>query len=193
MNRPVQKRTLATRAKLIAAAKTAIDAKGFAAMRVEEVVQEAGVAKGTFFAHFSDKDALMDLIIADYINHILDEIEQRAVPESVDTLICGLDPLLSFMTSERYVFDLILRHSGAAAKEEIGPISQTFTRMHILFSHWLATQSFRKDVPPAILAEGIQAFAIQAIALDFCAANNEMPMQVRLRIYLEAWLRPSCI
>lgn len=190
MKRPVQKRTLATRAKLIAAAETAIEAKGFAAMRVEEVVQDAGVAKGTFFAHFQDKDALMDLIIADHINRIIDEIEPRPAPESVEVLISHLDPLLTFMTCERYVFDVILRHSGAAAKEEIGPISQTFIRMHMLFSDWLAAEPFRKDVPSAILAEGIQAFAIQAIALDFCAANNEMSMQARLKTYLEAWLRP---
>ncbi|MBL6598875.1 MAG: TetR family transcriptional regulator, partial [Alphaproteobacteria bacterium] len=48
MNRPVQKRTLETRARLIAAAEALIDDAGYEALRVEEVVLGAGVAKGTF-------------------------------------------------------------------------------------------------------------------------------------------------
>lgn len=186
----VQARTLKTRAKLLAAAQEVVADVGYEALRVEQVVAKAGVAKGTFFAHFKDKDALMEQLIAPVVDSYLDELETRPAPQSVEEIVEALTPVIRFMTTERYVFDVILRHSGAAAKEEIGPISQTFIRMHMLFSDWLAAEPFRKDVPSAILAEGIQAFAIQAIALDFCAANNEMSMQARLKTYLEAWLRP---
>lgn len=190
MKKPAQKRTLATRAKLIAAAQMQIAASTYTALRVEEVVQEAGVAKGTFFAHFRDKDALMDLIIGGEIDHHLDHIEQQAAPEDLDTLITALMPLLGFMTSERYVFDVIIRHSGAAAKEDVGPIARTFERQFMVFAKWLAAASFRRDVAPDLLAEGIQAFVIQVVALHFCAINSDTPMQTRLRTYLQAWLMP---
>jgi AcrR family transcriptional regulator len=75
MIRTVQKRTLATRARLIEAATSVVAEKGYEALRVEEVVQRAGVAKGTFFAHFADKDALMDLLIGERIDQFLDELE----------------------------------------------------------------------------------------------------------------------
>lgn len=187
----MQKRSLATRAKLIQSAQKVISSKGYGGMRVEEVVHDAGVAKGTFFAHFRDKDALMDFIIGREIDAYLDGFEKLSAPENLDVLTHRFLPLMQFMTRERYVFDVILRHSGAAAKEEIGPISCTFDRQISILTQWLSDGPFRKDVLPEILAEGFQAFAVQCMALHFCAINNEKPMQMRLRLYLDAWLRHS--
>jgi AcrR family transcriptional regulator len=191
MNRPVQKRTLETRARLIAAAEALIDDAGYEALRVEEVVLGAGVAKGTFFAHFKDKDALMDLLVGGKIDACLDAIEKRPPPETIDDLIETLAPLLTAMSSERYVFDVVIRHSGAAAIEEIGMIAMTFERQVRVIADWLADGPFRRDVPPALLAEGVQAFAIQSIALKFCALHSQDSMMDRLRDYLTAWLLPT--
>ena len=191
MNRPVQKRTLETRARLIAAAEALIDDAGYEALRVEEVVLGAGVAKGTFFAHFKDKDALMDLLVGGEIDACLDAIEKRPPPGTIDDLIETLAPLLTAMSSERYVFDVVIRHSGAAAIEEIGVIAMTFERQVRVIADWLADGPFRRDVPPALLAEGVQAFAIQSIALKFCALHSQDSMMDRLRDYLTAWLLPT--
>lgn len=190
MSKPIQKRALVTRTKLVKAAEKVILSKGFGAMRVEEVVQDAGVAKGTFFAHFRDKDALLDLIIGAKIDAYLDEIERISSPESLDELVNQLLPLMNFMARERYVFDLIIRHSGAAAKEELGPIAQTFERQIIVVAKWLSEGPFRKDVPALLLAEGVQAFIIQCLAMHFCAIQGEQPIQARLKTYLDAWLSP---
>jgi len=122
MAKPVQKRTLETRARLIGAAEALIGKAGYEALRVEDVVLMAGVAKGTFFAHFKDKDALMDLLIGREIDACLDAIGKRPPPESIDELVETLGPLLRVMGSERYVFDVVIRYSGAAAIEEIGVI-----------------------------------------------------------------------
>lgn len=191
MNKPKQKRTLVTRAKLFQAALNVIASKGFDALRIEEVVQDAGVAKGTFFAHFRDKDALLEHIIGAEIDAHLDRIESLASPESLDDLITHFMPLLQVMTRERCVFDVILRHSGAAAKQEMGPIAQTFHRQIAVLVPWLSGGPFRKDVPVLTLAEGVQAFALQCMALQFCAVSCEEPMQVRFRRFLEAWLIPQ--
>ncbi|MCV3271830.1 TetR/AcrR family transcriptional regulator [Roseobacter sinensis] len=191
MTKPVQKRTLITRRNLIAAAQEIIAAKGYQDMRIDEVVQKAGVAKGTFFAHFPDKDALMDLMIGARIDAELDKLAQQDAPTSVGELVTHLRPLLGFMTQERYVFDVILRHSGAAAREEIGPIAKTFSRQISVIADWLADGPFRKDISPHLLADGVQAFAIQAMGLQFCAIHNGEPMITRLETYLDAWLTPG--
>lgn len=191
MNRPVQKRTLETRARLIATAEALIDDAGYESLRIEEVVLGAGVAKGTFFAHFKDKDALMDLLVGGEIDACLDAIEKRPPPGTIDDLIETLAPLLTAMSSERYVFDVVIRHSGAAAIEEIGVIAMTFERQVRVIADWLADGPFRRDVPPALLAEGVQAFAIQSIALKFCALHSQDSMMDRLRDYLTAWLLPT--
>ena len=188
MAKSIQKRTLETRARLMAAAESIIGEGGFEALRVEEVVLRAGTAKGTFFAHFKDKDALMERVVGARIHALLDEMEEGPAPRTIDEIVSELAPLFAFMASERYVFDLILRYSGAAAVEEIGEIAGTFGRQQEVFERWLTAGFFRKDVPVGILAEGIQAFLIQSVALRFCALHSEQAPDDRLRSYLAAWL-----
>lgn len=191
MTKTVQKRTLATRARLIESATAVVTEKSFEALRVEEVVQRAGVAKGTFFSHFADKDALMDRLIGERIDVYLDDLEKCRAPADVEELVAALLPLLNFMTCERYVFDVILRYSGAAAVEDIGDIAMTFDRHNRVVSAWLADGPFRRDVSAELLTEGIQAFSVQAMALKFCAIHNSESLENRLLPYFKAWLTPS--
>lgn len=190
MTKP-QPRTLKTRARLLEAAQDIISKVGYEGLRTQDVVERAGVAKGTFFAHFHDKDALMDLLIGARIDAHLDQIEQTPPPRDLDTLLDTLMPLLEFMRCERYVFDVIIRHSGAAARDAIGPIALTFARHEEVLAEHLENAPFRKDISPTLQAEGIQAFTIQALALGFCAINSDMPLRERLSIYLNAWLLPE--
>lgn len=191
MTKAQQKRTLETHSRLLEAASALISEKSFEALRVEEVVLRAGVAKGTFFSHFTDKDALMQQLIAERINAFLDDLEQRKTPGDVDDLVTAMLPMINFMTSERYIFDLILRYSGAVAIENVGDISMTFERYGEVLSAWLMHGSFRDDISPNLLAEGVQAFLVQAMALNFCALHCNESLKNRLLTYLKAWLTPS--
>ena len=190
MRKAVQQRTLETRARLTEVAQALVTEKGFEALRIDEVVQRAGVAKGTFFAHFNDKDELMDLLIGERINAQLDRMSAAAPPRNAEQLARRLMRLLELMASERYVFDVILRRSGAAAMEEIGPIATTFERMGQVWGPWLATGDFRRDVSVELLVEGLQALVVQTLALHFCALHQHKPMKDRLLPYLRAWLGP---
>ena len=184
----IQPRTLKTRARLVDAAEEVISETGFGAMRVEEVVRRAGVAKGTFFAHFRDKDALMDRLIGARIDAEIDLLATQPAPTTVDEMVSALMPLMELMTCERYVFDVVLRHSGAAVVEEIGPIASTFERFVTVAASWIAQGPFRRDADPALLAEGVQAFMFQAMALNFCSLNNTRPLRDRLTPFLDLWL-----
>lgn len=190
MIKPVQSRTLKTRAKLVASAEAVIAENGYQAMRVEEVVKRAGVAKGTFFAHFKDKDALMDQLIGGRIDAYLDHIAKVKPPQTVDQVIEILMPMLRFMTCERYVFDVLLRYSGAAAVDTIGPIAMTFERHVMVQIGWYENGPFRRDVPAMLLAEGVLAFAVQAMSLAFCALHSSVDLDEQLKPYLDAWLLP---
>lgn len=191
MTTTIQPRTLKTRARLIEAATDIVAESNFTELRVEEVVRRAGVAKGTFFAHFKDKDALLDRMIGEIIDQHLDQISAQDTPKTIDQILDTLTPLMRFMGSERAVFDVILRYSGAASVEEIGPIAATFERFIHVLADWFVDGPFRQDADPATLAEGVQAFVFQALALNFCALNNHRPVRDRLRPYLELWLNPA--
>ena len=94
------------------------------------------------------------------------------------------------MTCERYVFDVVLRYSGAAAVEEIGPIAATFGRQIEILIGWLSATNFRGDIPVDLQAEGVHAFMMQAMATKFCALHNANSIRDRLVPYLDAWLMP---
>jgi len=191
MQKTIQKRTLKTRAKLIAASEEGVAKAGYEALRVEEVVQAAGVAKGTFFAHFRDKDALMEILIGERLDACLTQAESHAPPKTVLDLIRALEPVHAFMTSERYVFDLIIRYSGAAAIAEIGPIAHCFERYYRIVTAWMDTADTRTDIAPDLLAEGVQALAIQSMSLKYCALHSAQDFSDRLEAYLNAWLTPA--
>ncbi|MDP2019652.1 TetR/AcrR family transcriptional regulator [Hydrogenophaga taeniospiralis] len=193
MKKAVQQRTLETRSRLTSVADQLVAEKGFEALRIEETVQAAGVAKGTFFAHFKDKDELMDLLIGQRIETLLDRMAAEPAPRDADQLAQRLMPLVELMSSERYVFDLIMRRSGAMAVEEIGPIALSFGRLGELVGQWLAQGAFRRDVPIEILVEGVEAFLMQTLALNFCALHKDKTMKARLQPYLRAWLAPVAV
>ncbi len=58
-------RTARTRASLLASGRKLFAERPFDAVAIDDIVQEAGVAKGTFYNHFDDKDALLGAIVAD--------------------------------------------------------------------------------------------------------------------------------
>lgn len=189
--KPVQKRTLETRARLMAVARDLVAQNGYEALRVEEVVLGAGVAKGTFFAHFRDKDALMEILLGERLDAILSQIAERPRPGNVAELVATLHPLHSFMVSERYVFDTIMRFSGAFAIAEIGPIAHAVERYDKVVVTCLSGETYRKDISVELMAEGVMAFAFQAMSLQFCALHHAQNFDVRLEEYLEAWLNPA--
>src|SRR5690349_12149464 len=55
---PTRRRMARARQKLLDAALSVIRSKGYAATSIDELCVEAGVAKGSFFHHFKNKEAL---------------------------------------------------------------------------------------------------------------------------------------
>lgn len=53
----------ATRQAIVSAALDEFSARGFAAARLDDVAERAGVAKGTIYVHFADKEALFQEIV----------------------------------------------------------------------------------------------------------------------------------
>lgn len=186
-----QPRSLKTRAKLITAAQAIVGQSGLAALRVEDVVARAGVAKGTFFAHFTDKDGLLVFLVGDLLNTALDQMEASAPPTTIDGMLAALDPLLATLTSDRIVFDIAMRYSGGMGPAGDTGIARNTERQVVLCAHWIANAAahgeMRADQPPELLAEGVQAFVAQAVALDFCMGSNADPTD-RLAPFLRAWL-----
>jgi AcrR family transcriptional regulator len=193
MPRAKQLRTLKTRERLLGSARQIVSASSYGELRVEDVVSGAKVAKGTFFAHFRDKDALMDILIAERIDGLLDDLESLESFGSVKDVVASIIPFLSFISSERYIFDVFLRLSGALAVEDVGKIAESIYRYDRILIEKLDSGPFRRDISAVLLSEGIQAFSVSSVALSLCALHSDQSVENRLTIQLNAWMCPSLV
>src|SRR6185295_4257491 len=65
---------------ILAAALDEFIARGFAATRLDDVAKRAGVAKGTIYLHFADKDALFQELVRTALVPLIDRIARPPAP-----------------------------------------------------------------------------------------------------------------
>lgn len=193
MAQPVQTRSRKTRAALLDAALGLVSQSGYEALRVEEVVAQAGVAKGTFFAHFTDKDGLLTELIGDALAQRLDRMAEQPDPITPRELAEHMSPIIDCLTQERTVFDIVMRYSGGMGPAGNPIIAEGITRQVTILADWItqaaAVGQMRSDQDPALLAEGVQAFVAQVVALHFCIQDGTRGSPVdELVPFLDAWL-----
>jgi len=70
-----EEKSAARREAILAAALNEFSARGFAAARLDDVAKRAGVAKGTIYLHFRDKEALFQEIIRSLMGPFVGTVE----------------------------------------------------------------------------------------------------------------------
>ncbi len=107
-----------TRAHLIAAAKALFAKRPWEAVTVDELVQEAGVAKGTFYSHFNDLDGLAAAVADELIDTFGQMIrpQRLSISDPLLQIASGCDAFLRQSLSDRSWAALATRmaisHSG---------------------------------------------------------------------------------
>jgi len=90
-----RKRRVATaetrRADILAAALDEFTARGFEAARLDDVAKRAGIAKGTIYLYFADKETLFQELVRSMVNPVLGTLEQlRSVDIPARMLVEGM-------------------------------------------------------------------------------------------------------
>lgn len=78
---PPNRRKLATeqrRKSILAAALEVFDAEGFASARLDDIAVKAGVAKGTIYLFFEDKEHLFEQLLITAVAPVIERLEQLA-------------------------------------------------------------------------------------------------------------------
>lgn len=78
---PRAARAAERRAAILNAALDEFSARGFAAARLEDVAKRAGVAKGTIYLHFADKEALFQELIRSVLVPVMNRLNVEPPPE----------------------------------------------------------------------------------------------------------------
>jgi AcrR family transcriptional regulator len=73
---PRQEQSAARREAILAAALDEFSTRGFTATRLDDVAKRAGVAKGTIYLHFADKEALFQDIVRTMVVPVISNVEK---------------------------------------------------------------------------------------------------------------------
>jgi AcrR family transcriptional regulator len=90
----------ARREAILAAAFDEFTARGFAETRLDDVARRAGVAKGTIYLYFADKDALFQDIVRSTVSPLIVALERA--PEVDEPLRVTIDRLIGIFVREVY-------------------------------------------------------------------------------------------
>lgn len=106
-----------TRAALHKAAQRLILEKGFSVVTIDDIVQKADVARGTFYLHYRDKEALVWDIVQKHLDELdAEQAEQAPVqPITREQKLAGLTTAFERAAQHRKLYLLVLGPSGSAA------------------------------------------------------------------------------
>lgn len=172
MTRKVQARTLATRDRLMAAGREIVAAQGMAGLRTEEVVLRAGTAKGTFFAHFQDRDHFLATLLAESLGP---ELGRLAAPDGRIAMLKVLDLVYRLFAADAETVTLLARFSGPAGAG-LG-LDRLICLVVERLAEGVAGMQARGEVgspaKPDVLAEGLMAMIFHAAASAQCGVHGD--------------------
>jgi|GEM_PF-625448 len=202
MTRKPQQRSIATRARVLDAARILSQRHGLELVTAEAVAQEAGVAKGTVFSHFGDMDGLLSYVLLDRLNALkatasleAARLDQDADP--VTLLMRRMMSLISVITDSPTILRLFLDNIGVTkpncAEEFVATLETLDKDLGGFLAFWQGSPDLqprlRLDRSPAEMVDGLIAFMIHgAILLKSHQLTDLAALEARLRRHVEAFL-----
>lgn len=124
------------RDRLITAATEVFAAKGYTATRVSDIVQQAGVAQGTFYLYFKSKQAILEHLIDTFCSRLLDDtlgayhLSEGSGPGDLIAQARLLwHTVLQRCRQERALMQLSLLEPGAAGPEVVAHLQAHYQRV----------------------------------------------------------------
>jgi len=175
-------RTEATKKRLFDAAMELIGERGFTDASVDEIVERAGVAKGTVYYHFAGKAELVEALIADRLRPLVVSFNEAAAQNagdpraSVEALVRAELEFLSEQSSfskllitEMWREDRVWRETLVLLRREL------MTVIREVIVEGIESGAFRSDVDPNFGASAL--FGMTAtVALDWLAFEPAKPL-----------------
>jgi TetR/AcrR family transcriptional regulator, transcriptional repressor for nem operon len=94
-----------TRERLLDAGVSVAESHGLTGLSVNRVVAEAGVAKGTFYVHFTDRSAFVDALHERFHAHVIDAVARatEGLPDGSERIVRGAEAYLDVCLEDRAV------------------------------------------------------------------------------------------
>lgn len=192
-------------AEILAAAFEEFAAKGYAEARLDDVAERAGIAKGTIYLYFKNKELLFRAVLRSLIHYTFEELEVfvRAFPGSAEDLLRNV---LSRQYAEvvknpkaRSMFRLLIAEShkfpqlsDVYLREVIAP---GVTAMRILMEKGVASGEFREtqivDFPQVLVGPVVLALVWALILGERQRLDLDAYMEAHLELMLHGLRKVS--
>ncbi|MBN9671124.1 TetR/AcrR family transcriptional regulator [Roseibium aggregatum] len=202
MTRKPQQRSIATKARVLQAARDLAAKHGLETVTAEAIAQQAGVAKGTVFSHYGDMDGLLSYILIDQLVALRASDPARKtrtddVADPVAEVIDRMMGLITVITDSPEVLRLFLDNIGVTkpncAPEFIEALDALDADLAAFLQRWQKTPdllpALRKDRTPAEMVDGLIAFMVHgAILFKSHQVTDRDLLKQRLQRHVEAYL-----
>ncbi len=197
---PAKNRAEKSEARRQAIVKAALEefcARGFAAARLDDVAARAGVAKGTIYLHFDDKEALFREIVGTMLVPLVAVLEETPPPDiSIRAIIAHFFELFVqeiYSTQRRNVLRLVMtegpRFPELAAFYYRNVVGRAITAMRALLVQAKERGELADDTlirfPQLIIAPGLVAIIWSGLFDRFAPLDVEAMLRAHLDTLFE--------
>ena len=122
-----------TRGAIVDAALRLFSTRGYIGVRVEDIAQESGVSRATFYKHFSERDE----ILAELFSRLIDsDAEIEAVGRDPESRVLSLlrqvaERMVAQETLARFVYSLPVRHDSILPGGSAAPAVMTLVHSEL--------------------------------------------------------------
>jgi TetR/AcrR family fatty acid metabolism transcriptional regulator len=171
------------RERILAAAISVFAQKGFYATRVSEIAKAAGVADGTIYLYFENKEDVLVSIFRDRIGQLVEVLKKEiAEAETVEEQIRRIVELqLGLLEGQRDLAEVVtvnLRQSSSLLKQYAVPLFRDYLDVIAgVIAEGQEQGAFRKDLNPKIAARALWG-GLDGIALTWALTDPD-PTKLR--------------
>jgi AcrR family transcriptional regulator len=179
---------------LVCAARLFADAS-YDEVLMEDIAREAGVAKGTLYSHFTDKDALYFTVVFDEISKLNERLrsaaDQNHIPE--EQLRAVMHAIVTYFSRNRVFFRLLSMEDAKA-----GPGGSESRQ------RWQAERSEQIDVIESVLRGGVasgefhvphprlQAHVLRGMVRSVLTSGEKLSTAQMVDVIVDTFLDGAC-
>lgn len=187
-----KKNTRNTRSRIVSAAWKLFYEQGYDDTTVEEIVEESGTSKGSFYHYFSGKDALLSSL-----SDLFDDKYQELIPtleEDMDSFdkLMYLNQELFLMIDNSVSLDLVARMYSSQLVTAGEKHLMDHNRLYYKLLRQIVSEGQKKGElrDDATVNEIVKAYALceRALIYDWCISNGDYSLSQYAKIMMPVFL-----
>lgn len=126
----------ARREQVLGCAVRVFSQKGYHATTVSDIIEEAGVARGTFYLYFKSKRAIFDELLDDYLQRILAQVTRvdtgTGAEPPLDQMKGNVERILGVLLSSRAMSRILLHEAVGLDADFDRKLEEFYSRLVVL-------------------------------------------------------------